>query len=51
MTHMYIHDTLIAKILEEMLNDTTKAKLLENYGIKMICHETVGEWIMKLGFK
>ena len=38
-------------ILERMSNVTTKAKLLENYGITTLFQETVGERIIKLGFK
>ena len=34
-----------------MSNGKTKAKLLENYGLTMICQETVGEWLIKIGFK
>ena len=51
MMHMYIHDTLILKMLELISNGKTKANILENYGIKNICQETVEEWIIKLGFK
>ena len=51
MMHMYIHDILIPKILEGIYNGTTKAKLLESYGITTLCQETVGEWLIKLVFK
>ena len=51
MTHMYIHGTLIPKMLEVMSNGKTKAKLLANYGLTTLCQETVGEWIIKLVFK
>ena len=34
-----------------MLNDTTEAKILENYGLAMLCQETVGEWLINIGFK
>ena len=33
MMQMYIHDTLIPKMLEGMWNDTTKDNLLENNGL------------------
>ena len=29
MLHMYIHENLIPKMLEQMYNDTTKDKILE----------------------
>ena len=51
MIHMYIHDTVIAKMSEEMLNGTTKNKLLENDYITTLFQETAGESIIKLGFK
>ena len=38
-------------MLEVMLNGTTKAKLLENYGLTLLFQETVVEWLIKLGFK
>ena len=34
-----------------MSNGTTKAKLLENYGLKILFQETVGEWLIYIGFK
>ena len=34
-----------------MLNGTTKDKILEKYGITVVCQDTVGEWIIKLEFK
>ena len=51
MMHMSIHETLIPNMLEGMSNDTTKAKLLENYGLTFIFKDTVGEWLVNLGFK
>ena len=51
MMHIYINDTLIHKMSEGMWNDTTKDKLLEKYGLTTICQDTVGEWLIKLGFK
>ena len=49
--HMYIHDTFIPKMLEGISNSTTRAKILENYGVTTICQDTVGEWLIKIGFK
>ena len=43
MIHMYIHNNLIPKMLEGMSNGTTNSKLLENYGLTMLCQDTVGE--------
>ena len=34
-----------------MSNGTTKANILENYGLTTLCQDTVGEWLIKLGFK
>ena len=51
MMHMYIHDTLVPKMLEVISNGTTKAKLLETYGLKMLFQETVQEWLINFGFK
>ena len=34
-----------------MLNSTTKANILEKYGITMLCHDTVGDCLINLGFK
>ena len=34
-----------------MSNDTTKAKLLEGYGLTELCQESVGEWLIYFGFK
>ena len=51
MMHMYISVTLIPIVLEGMSNGTTKAKLLENYGLTTLCQEIIGEWLIKLGFK
>ena len=48
---MYICGTLIPNVLEGMSNGTTKAKLLENYGLTTLCQEIIGEWLIKLGFK
>ena len=48
---MYIHETLIPKILELMQNDTTKYKLLGNYDLVTLCKDRVGEWLINLGFK
>ena len=42
MMHMYMDVTLIPKMLEIMLNGTNGAKILENYGITMLCQGTVG---------
>ena len=50
MMHMYIHDTLIPNMLEWMSNGTTKAKLLENYGLTTLYQETLGEWLINIGF-
>ena len=33
------------------MDGTTKAKILETYGLTLLCQETVGEWLIKLGFK
>ena len=49
--HMYINDTLIPNMLERMLNGTTKDKILENYGLTMLCQETVVYWQINLLFK
>ena len=49
--HMYIHDTLIPKMLEGMLNGTTKDKILENYGITTLYQDSLVEWLIKLGFE
>ena len=46
MMHMYIHDTLIPKMLEGMSNFKTKANILENYGLTILYQEAVGEWII-----
>ena len=51
MIHMYIHDTLIPKVLEGMSNGKNKAKLLENYGLTNLCQYKVGEWLTKIIFK
>ena len=51
MIHMYINDTPIPKMLELMLNGTTKAKLLEKSVLAKLCQDTLGECIIKLGFK
>ena len=51
MMHMYTHGTLIPKMLEVIFTGTTKAKLLENYGLMTLFQETVGEWLIKLVFK
>ena len=49
--HVYIHDTLIPKMLEVICNSTTKFKLLVNYGLTKLCQETVGYCLIKLVFK
>ena len=49
--HNCIHDTLIPKMLELMSNGITKANLLEKYGTTNIFQETVGEFLIKIGFK
>ena len=36
MMHIYIHDTLIPKILKGISNGKTKAKLLENPSIRTL---------------
>ena len=51
MMHIYIHDTLIPNMLEGISNGKTKDEILEKYGLKTLCEETIGEWITKLGFK
>ena len=51
MMQMYINDTLIPKMLEVMPNDTTKDKPQEKHGLTTLCQDTVGEWLIKLGFK
>ena len=51
MMHMYIHDNLISKMLEIMWNGRTKAKIFEDYSLTTLCQETVGYWLIKLGFK
>ena len=51
MMHMYIHDNLISKMLEIMWNGRTKAKIFEDYSLTKLCQETVGYWLIKLGFK
>ena len=38
-------------MLEVMSNGTTKAKILENNVLTTICQDTVGYWIINLGFK
>ena len=48
---MYIYDTLIPKMLKVMANGTTKAKILENYGLTTLCQDTLGEWLIKIAFK
>ena len=49
--HMYIHETLIPKMSEVMDNGKTKSKLLKNSSLTTLCQDTVGEWIIKIGFK
>ena len=49
--YIYIHDTVIPYMLYVMSNGTTKDMLLESYGLKTICQETVGECLIKIGFK
>ena len=51
MMHMYIHNTLIPKMLEGMLNGKTKANQLESSGIATLYQETVVDCLIKLGFK
>ena len=34
-----------------MSNGTIKAKVLGKYGFTSLCQETVGEWIINIGFK
>ena len=51
MMRMYIHDNLISKMLEIMCNSRTKTRILEDYSLTTLCQETVGEWLIKLGFK
>ena len=51
MMHMYIHDTLIPKMLEEMKNVKTKDKLLVNYILTTLFQETGEDWLIKLRFK
>ena len=51
MMRMYSHYTLIPKMLEVMSNGISKAKLLENYCLTALFQETVGQWIIKIGFK
>ena len=38
-------------MVEEIFNGKTKAKLLENYYITRLCKDTVGEWLINIGFK
>ena len=33
------------------MNGKTKAKLLETYGLTNLFHDTVGDWLINLGFK
>ena len=49
--HVYNHNTLIPKVLEIILNGTTKSQLLENYGFAKLRKYTVGEWLINIGFK
>ena len=49
--YIYIHETLITKMLEWIPNGPTKANILVNYGPTMLFQETVGEWLIKLVFK
>ena len=51
MVHMYIHDTFIPIILEFISKGATKANILVNYGLTIICKETVVDWLIKIGFK
>ena len=51
MMNIYINDTLIPKMLEGMQNGTTNYKLIETYGLTMICHQIVGEFLTNLGFR
>ena len=50
MMHMYIHYTVIPKMLEVMANGKTKSKLLKKYSVTKICQDTIEDWIIKLGF-
>ena len=34
-----------------MWNGTTKSNILGNYGLTTLCQETVGEWLINIGFK
>ena len=49
--HIYIHETLIPNMSKGMSNGKTKAQILENYGLSILCQETVGEWLINIGFK
>ena len=49
--HMYTHETFVPKMLKAMSNGAPKAKLLEDYGLTMLCQDTVGECLIKLEFK
>ena len=44
------HDNIITNMLDIMSNGTTKAKLLEKFGLVKLCQD-ISEWIIKLGFK
>ena len=50
MMHIYINDTLIPKMSQGMPNGTTKAKLLGNYSLTLLCQQTVLGCLIKIGF-
>ena len=51
MVHMYIHDTLITKMLKLMSNGTPNDKQWENCGLTTLCQEAVQERLIRIGFK
>ena len=60
MMHTYLHDTIIRSLVMEHLEgnketsdseyEEEKLKLLQEYGLKCLCHTTTYQWMMLLGF-
>ena len=48
---LYPHMTIPPKLVAENPNCMEKQELLEMYGLKQCCHDTVRRWLIKLGFK
>ena len=60
MMHTYLHDTIIRSLIMERLEgnketsdseyEEEKLKLLQEYGLKCLCHKTTYLWMILLGF-